>query len=98
MNCIVVDAIAQTDRLTLLDVTESGTRPRWFDTDSYEFACLLGSIGSQSERFLKSCSGCNQVISGQDEHDGCVIPSSLRNALSCAVFVRIKVRARGIQP
>ena len=64
MNCIVIGAIAQTDRLTLLDVTEPRTRPGWFDADRDKLACLLGCVGSESQRSLKSCSVCNSVIGG----------------------------------
>ena len=44
MNRIVVCAFAQVDRLPLLDVTESGTRPCRFDADRYKLACFLGRV------------------------------------------------------
>ena len=55
MNRIVVRVLSQTDWLALLDVAVSGTGPGWFGPDSYKLSCLFGCIGSQRQRFLKSC-------------------------------------------
>src|SRR5437879_4687166 len=73
MDRIDVGTLAQTDRLALFDVAESGTCPAWFDADGYKPACLLGCVGSQGQRFLKSLSIYNHVIGGKNDHDGCVI-------------------------
>ena len=94
MNRIFVGARAQMDRLALLDVTESRTCPRWFDADGYKCACLFGSVGSESHRFLKSRSVCNYVIGGENEHDGCVVAGcdpagAERNGSSSVTFSRL---------
>ena len=65
--------LSQTDWLALLDVTVSRTRPGWLDPDGYKLTCLVGCVGSQSQRFLKSCLVGNDVIGGKNEHCGCMI-------------------------
>src|SRR5947208_11952996 len=75
MNRIAVRPLVQTNRLAVLNVTEAGTRPCWFDTDGDKLACLLGRIGSQSECFLKGCSVCDDMIGRQNGHNRCVIVS-----------------------
>src|SRR5258708_7934118 len=75
MDRIDVGALAQTDRLALLDVAESGTCPAWFDADGYKPTCLLGYVGGQGQRFLKSRSVYNHMIGGKNDHDGGVIAS-----------------------
>src|SRR5437899_1829417 len=73
MDRIDVGALAQTDWLALLDVAESGARPRGFDADGHKPASLLGCVGSQGQRFLKSRSVCNHMIGRENDHDCCVI-------------------------
>src|SRR5262249_12548042 len=73
MNCFVIRALAQTHRLTVLDVTKSGTRPCWFDTDSNKLACLLGCVRSKGQRFPKRFLICNDVIGWENTHGGCMI-------------------------
>src|SRR6266700_7647105 len=73
MNSIFVVSFSQMNAFVLLDVTESGTRPGWFDADCYKLACLLGCVGSKGQRFLKSRPVGNDMIGGQDDHDGSVI-------------------------
>ena len=75
MNRIAVRPLTQTNRFTVLNVTEPGTRPCWFDTDGDKLACLLGHIGSQSECFLKRCSVCDDMIGRQNGHNRSVIAS-----------------------
>src|SRR5438094_8035393 len=73
MDRFVVGAIAQTDRLAVLDVTESGTRPCRFDAESPKLACLVGRVCSKGECFLKGRPICNDVIGWENNHDGCMI-------------------------
>ena len=73
MNCFVVGMFAQTHRLAVLDVTESGTRPCRFDADSHKLARLVSRICSEGECFLKRRSICNDVIGWEDNHGGCMI-------------------------
>src|SRR5207248_7072073 len=75
MNRIAVRPLTQTNRFAVLNVTEPGTRPCWFDTDGDKLACLLGHIGSQSECFLKRCSVCDDMIGRQNGHNRRVIAS-----------------------
>src|SRR4029077_2599484 len=72
MNCVVVGALAQTHRLSVLDVTESGTRPRRFDADSDKLACFVGRVCSKGQCFLKGRPICNDVIGWGNNHDGCL--------------------------
>ncbi len=73
MNCFVVGTLAQTHRLAVLDVPESGTRPCRFDADSHKLACLMGRVCSKGQCFLKGRPICNDVIGWEDNHGGCVI-------------------------
>src|SRR5438552_1905031 len=73
MDRIVVGSLAQTDWLSVFDVAESGACPAWFDADRYKPACLLGCLGSEGQRFLKSGPVCNHMIGWENDHDGCVI-------------------------
>src|SRR4051794_4149061 len=74
MNCVVVGTFAQTYRLAVLYITESGTRPCRFDADGDKLACLVSRISGKRKCFLKRCAICNDVIGGQDNHRGCMIP------------------------
>src|SRR5262245_34235078 len=73
MNCFVVGTLAQTYRLAVLDVTEPGTRPCWFDTDGHKLACLVGRVCCKGECFLKGRSICNDVIGWENSHRSCMI-------------------------
>ena len=73
MDCI--GPLSQTDGRALLDVTISGTCPGWFDPDGYQFACLFGRVGSQSQALLKRHLVRDHVIGGKNEHRCCVIAS-----------------------
>src|SRR2546425_1493432 len=75
MDRIVVGALAQVHGLSVFDITESGTCPAWFDADGYKPARLLGCLGGQGQRFLKSRSVYNHMIGGKNDHDGRVIAS-----------------------
>ena len=73
MDRIVVWALWQISGFTLFDITESGTRPTWFNADCDKLVCLLGHVRSQSQCFLKDRPICNDVIGWKDNHDGCMI-------------------------
>src|SRR5206468_12125629 len=73
MDRFVVGAIAQTDRLAVLDVTESGTRPCRFDADRDKLARFFGGVRTQRQCFLKRRPICNDVIRWEDNHYGCMI-------------------------
>src|SRR5437867_4216209 len=61
------------DRLAMLDVTETGTSPCWFDTDAYKLTCLLSCINGQGQCLLKSSSTRYDMISRKDNHRSPVI-------------------------
>src|ERR1700752_4026300 len=95
MNPVFVRALLQADRLSLLYVTESRTRPARFDADGHKPACFLGCVGSQGQRFLKSHSVRNHMIGGENDHDGRVIASchptcAERNGSSSVAFGRLR--------
>src|SRR5437588_80450 len=75
MDCIALGMLAQADWFALFDITVPRTSPRWFDADGDKLACLLGGVGGESERFLKSCFVGNHVICRQHGHDCRVVAS-----------------------
>src|SRR4030095_13105774 len=75
MNRIVVRALSQTDCLAWLYVAVSGTRPSWFGPDSYKLTCFLRCFGRQGQRFVKSRSVGNDMISRKNDHRGSMIAS-----------------------
>src|SRR6185369_5666400 len=68
MNRIFNTGLSQMDRLAMLDVTETGTSPCWFDTDAYKLACLLSCIDGQGQCLLKSGSTRYDMISRKHNH------------------------------
>src|SRR5437870_13530340 len=73
MDRVVVGALLQTDWLAVLDVTVAGTCPGRFGPDSYQLTRFLRCFGRQGERFLKSRSVRNDMISREDDHRGGMI-------------------------
>src|SRR4030095_12811574 len=64
MNYFVIGALAQTHRLAVLDVPESGTRPCRFNADSDKLACLLSRVRSEGKCFLKRRPIRDDVVGG----------------------------------
>ena len=73
MNGTLVASIPKMDRLTLLDITKTRTRPGRFDTDGDKLARLLRCFRGQGQGLLKCCAICNDMIGWEHGHCSGVI-------------------------
>src|SRR6266550_8146484 len=71
------------DRLTVLNVTVTGTSPGRFDPDGYELSGLLRGLRRQRQDFLKGYAVRNDMIGWKDKHRGGMIASGHPTCAEC---------------
>ena len=68
MDGAFTHTVTQMHRFAVLDITEAGTGPRWFYTDSDESAGFLGRRRRQCHRFTKRFAIGDDVIGREHNH------------------------------